>query len=80
MKDEPTYRHDARAIRLRRERMGMSRSRLASKSGIDIRTIQRIENEKARRKVIRHTTAVRLSYALDCPIEDLLMLDEQAAA
>jgi transcriptional regulator with XRE-family HTH domain len=77
--NDPTYRHDPNAIRLRRERLGWSRARLARKSGIDPRSLARIENVSAKRKVIRHTTAARLSYALNCPIEDLLMPDEQAA-
>ena len=56
---------DPESLRSLRQKKKLSRSRLAERSGIAVRTIQRLENEPQRCKKSREDTLNRLARALD---------------
>jgi transcriptional regulator with XRE-family HTH domain len=66
---------DGRAIRKRREKLGLSQERLAALVGVSSGTIERVEGFKGDVAAIK---AYRIARALDLPLESLFIDSDEA--
>ena len=72
---DPTEATTGRIIRARRESAGLSQQALATRAGIAIRTLARIEQGED----MRLGTLTQIAQALDVPVADLLSSSEVPA-